>query len=81
MAEQTNPLLLDFRSKFLAAARDGKLETFATIERFYFDPETFCPGSIINRHDLVAIGISEGTIDERIYKRYWRGSYVRDRSN
>jgi hypothetical protein len=77
LAEQTKPELLDLRSKFLAAAKEGKLESLVTLDKIY-SPESFCLISTLNRYDLVAIGISEKTIDEKIYKRYWRSSFVQD---
>jgi hypothetical protein len=78
LAEQTNPLLLDFRSKMQAAAAKGELEAHANDENFYFSPASFFLVSTMNRCELVAIGIKKGTIDKSIYKRYWGHIYVRD---
>jgi hypothetical protein len=34
--------------------------------------------AVANRYETFAIGIQEGAIDERMYKRWWRATLVRD---
>ncbi len=48
------------------------------MDTYYYSNESFFLVSTLNRCDLVAIGIQEGIIDEKIYKAYWRASFVRD---
>jgi hypothetical protein len=77
LSEQSNPYLLEIRSKFLEIGeRDGLLE-MAGSER-WLSPQSFPVVSTLNRYEIIAIGINEGTIDAGIYKRYWRTTLVRD---
>ncbi len=77
LSEQTDKLFLEMRSEYLQAVNRNDLATFAEPDKWYM-PESFFLSSVLNRCDLVAIGISEGIIDERIFKRYWRAAFVRD---
>jgi len=77
MAEQTNETLLKFRSEFVEASRTGTLHRAIEKDAWY-TPQSFYFISTCNRYELVAIGIGEGTIDEGIYKRYWRTTLVTD---
>ena len=77
LAEQTKDELLVLRSKFLEAAKNNKLLELSQ-GRNWLSAESFPLVSTLNRYEITAIGIAEGIIDERIYKRYWRTSLVRD---
>jgi hypothetical protein len=77
LAEQTNKELLQIRSEYLDALRENRLLQYANLET-WFTPQAFPLVSILNRYEITAIGIAEGIIDEKIYRRYWRTSLVRD---
>ena len=78
LSEQTDPVLLEFRSQFLNAWKNGEIEEYAQQDKYYFSSDSFFLASTINRCDLVAIGIKQGIIDKNIFKAYWRSSYVMD---
>ena len=77
LMDQTNEALLSARSKFLTAVRSNLLEELTERDRWY-SPESFFFVSTCNRYEIVAVGIQEGIIDEKIYKRYWRRTVVLD---
>ena len=76
-AEQTDKTSLEMRAQYLALVKEGRLEELSEREK-WFSPESFPLVSRMNRYEIAAIGISEGTIDSRIFKRYWRTALVRD---
>jgi len=43
-----------------------------------FDDRQSAIFGVLNRYETFAIGISEGAIDQKLYKRWWRSSMVRD---
>ena len=77
LAQQSNALLLEPRRKFVALRDSGTITKYALPENA--DSEEALPIlSILNFNELIAIGVSEKTVDERIYKRYYRTEYVND---
>jgi hypothetical protein len=77
LSEQTDELLLSMRSKFVDAEKQGNLISFAEQDK-WGTPQSSFLFSILNRHDLTAVGVVEGIIDKNILYRYWRASFVRD---
>ncbi|WP_315807316.1 MULTISPECIES: DUF4760 domain-containing protein [unclassified Bradyrhizobium] len=77
MAEQSNEFLIAERKKFIALRDAGHLVKWA-------DPaqagsaETFTIRTILNRYELIAIGIKERTLDKRVYREYARTTVVKD---
>jgi len=75
LADQTNFELLKVRAEF--ARHNGSFDPLFD-RSTWFTPESFFLISICNRYELVAIGIQEGIVDERLYKKTWRTTLVRD---
>jgi hypothetical protein len=76
LAEQTNEVLLKMTSDLRQAQFRNDLIKYAEQEKWYMPDAYFLP-STLNRYDLMAIGISEGIIDKKLLKKYWRASFVR----
>ena len=77
LAQQSNALLLEPRRKFVALRATDNITQYALPENADSD-EILSIMSILNFSELIAIGIAEKTVDERIYKRYYRTEYVHD---
>jgi hypothetical protein len=77
MSEQSAELLVNIRQKFLALREIGHLVQWADPLQATSD-ESKTLRSILNRYELVAIGIKEATLDERVYKNYIRTTFVTD---
>jgi hypothetical protein len=75
--EQTHDGMLATRQKFIELRDAGHLVAWAAPEKAAA-PETTVIRSTLNRYELVAIGISEKTINLRIYRRWCRTTLVRD---
>jgi hypothetical protein len=76
VADQTNETLLKARMDFVAASADDGL--LKAIKDGIWSSEKYFFASTCNRYEILAIGIKEGIIDERIYKSYWRGTLLAD---
>jgi hypothetical protein len=77
MAEQSTEILLTTRQKFLALRNQEVLVKWADPAQAASD-ETLVLRSILNRYELVAIGIKEKTLNARVYKDYARTTVVKD---
>jgi hypothetical protein len=77
LLEQTNPYLLEIRSKYLEIVKSDRFMEMGGREH-WLSPHAFPLVSTLNQYEIIAIGINEGTIDAGIYKRYWRTTLVRD---
>ncbi len=77
LAQQSSELLLEPRRKFVALRVADNITQYALPENANSD-EALHIVSVLNFNELIAIGISEKTVDERIYKRYYRTEYVDD---
>jgi hypothetical protein len=77
MAEQANEFLVKSRKAFIELRDAGHLVKWA-------DPahaasvEAFTIRTVLNRYELVAIGIGESTLNGRVYKEYARSTVVKD---
>jgi hypothetical protein len=77
LADQTNEHLLEIRRKYLQSVKDNKLLEYSTRDQ-WFSVDATPYVSTLNRYELIAVGINEGALDERIYKRFWRTTFVND---
>jgi hypothetical protein len=77
LLEQTNAALTEQRRKFVEMREKGNLEQWAA-KAHLASPEATLIRSMFNIYELVAIGIAEKTIDEEIYKRWYRTTLVKD---
>jgi Domain of unknown function (DUF4760) len=73
LSDQTNPDLLRARSKLSEHGFEPVFDRSA--ER---PLEILWLVAICNRYELMAAGIKEGIIDERLFKNYWRTALVND---
>jgi len=76
LSEQTSELLLKMTSDLRQAQFRNDLISYAEQDKWYMPDACFLP-STLNRYDLMAIGISEGIIDRKLLKKYWRATFVR----
>ena len=77
LKEQTDPEIVAQRTDFVKLRDAGHLSKWAGPDQTHSD-EASVIRSILNRYELVAIGIKEGTIDEQSYKRWCRTTLVKD---
>jgi hypothetical protein len=75
--EQTHETPLAERTLFIKLKKAGNLVTWAAQDK-YDSPESETIRAVLNRYELVAIGIKQSTLDGRIYKRWCRSTLVRD---
>ncbi|WP_158813086.1 DUF4760 domain-containing protein [Methylocapsa sp. S129] len=75
--EQTHETPLSERTEFLKAKNGGDLAKWAAPGN-ESAKEAVAMRAVLNRYELVAIGISEGTIDEGLYKKWCRSTLVND---
>jgi hypothetical protein len=70
--------LIEARGKFnVLKAGDVKLKTFAKPESRNSD-EAQTIRKILNLHELTAVAIEEGVIDERVYRRWFNTTFIKD---
>ena len=75
--EQTHETPIAERTKFLAIKKAGDISRWATADHDNSEQlETI--RAVLNRYELVAIGIKGRTLDERLYKRWCRTTLVGD---
>jgi hypothetical protein len=78
MLADQNKAVLELRAEFLEAVKQRSLEELADKDAWFFNRKSFALVSWMNRYEVIAIGIDERTIDERIFKTFWRSTLVRD---
>lgn len=77
LSEETDPRTLGQRTKFTQLRDAGHLAKWADPNNTH-TPESAVLRAVLNRYELVAIGIKQGTIDEESYKRWCRTTLVKD---
>lgn len=77
MGEESNELILITRQKYLELREKGHMVQWADPAKASTD-EAKIMRSILNRYELIAIGIHEGTLNRRLYKQFARTAVVRD---
>jgi Domain of unknown function (DUF4760) len=77
MADQTDLTLLLIRKDFLKLVADDRLMEFAEPGAWY-GQDAFPLVSILNRHEITAVGVKRGMVDEMTLKEYCRTTVVRD---
>jgi hypothetical protein len=75
--EQTHETPLAERTSFVKLKRAGSLDSWAS-QNNPESPETETIRAVLNRYELVAIGIRKSTLDAGIYKLWCRTTLVRD---
>jgi len=75
--QQTNTALTEQRREFVELREKGNLEQWATKANLASREATVIR-AVLNTYELVAIGIVEKTMDEDLYKRWYRTSVVED---
>jgi hypothetical protein len=77
MTEETNPGLLDIRHKFLEIKSAGNIVQYAEDTNKSL-PEAIVIRNMLNRYEIIAIGIKNNTLDKKFYKSWFRAAFVRD---
>lgn len=75
--EQTNPYLVATRTKYLKLRLAGHMVQYAKPELVDTD-DAATVRSILNRYELIAVGIRNKTLHEKVYREFWRTTLVRD---
>lgn len=75
--EQTHETPIKERTAFVKLKSDGDLAKWAASNNQGAE-ESVSIRAVLNRYELVAIGISEGTIDANLYKKWCRSTLVND---
>jgi Domain of unknown function (DUF4760) len=77
MAHQFYPHIIADRRKFIALREQGHLAQWAAPEKASSD-EAALIKTVLNHHELVAIGIRRKTLHKKIYKEWLRTGVVKD---
>jgi hypothetical protein len=77
MQDQTHQALVKLRQDFIALRETGNLVQWAAPAQAASAQQTTLR-AIMNRYELIAIGISEKTLDRGVYRRYARTTLVKD---
>jgi Domain of unknown function (DUF4760) len=77
MSEQSSELMIGIRQKFLTLKQAGHLVQYAGPAQASSD-ETAALRAVLNRYELISIGINEKTLNSRVYKNYSRTTFVTD---
>jgi len=77
MNEQTDPRTILERTNFVKLRDAGHLSKWADPANTHTE-ESATLRAILNQYELVAIGIKQSTIDEKVYKRWCRTTLVKD---
>ncbi len=77
LTQQSNAFLLEQGRAFTALRNTDNIAQYALPENAG-SPSAVSIMAALNLSELIAIGVSEKTVDERIYKRYYRTEYVND---
>lgn len=75
--EQTHETSIKERTEFINLKRKGDLISWAASDRASA-PEVETIRAVLNRYELVAIGIRKSTLDEALYKLWCRTTLVGD---
>jgi Domain of unknown function (DUF4760) len=75
--EQTHEISITERTAFIALKKKGDLASWAASDKANA-PEIETIRAVLNRYELVAIGIKQSTLDEQIYKLWCRSVLVQD---
>jgi hypothetical protein len=75
--EQTHETVITERTQFINLKKKGDLSSWAASDKLN-SAEVEVIRAVLNRYELIAIGIQESTLDERIYKRWCRTTLVED---
>jgi hypothetical protein len=77
LSEETDPRQAAQRTEYVRLRDAGHLAQWANPEKTASD-ESAIVRAILNRYELVAIGIRRSTIDEKSYKSWCRTTLVKD---
>jgi hypothetical protein len=77
LSEQTDPEHVAQRTKFVTLRDEGNLSKFADPENTHGE-DAATVRAVLNRYELVAIGVSSGTLDSKSYKKWCRTTLVKD---
>jgi hypothetical protein len=77
MSEQSSELMIGIRQKYLALKIAGHMVQFAGPSQASSN-EAATLRAVLNRYELVSIGIKEKTLNSRVYKSYNRSTFVTD---
>jgi hypothetical protein len=77
IGEQTNETTISERTKFLTLKKSGNLSRWAIVEH-EDSGELETIRAVLNRYELIAIGIKGYTLDGDLYKRWCRTTLVND---
>lgn len=77
LSEETDPRTIEQRTTFVELRDSGHLSKWADPDNTHSD-ESAVLRAVLNRYELVAIGIKQGTIDEKSYKEWCRTTLVKD---
>lgn len=75
--EQTHETAIQERTQFINLKKKGDLSSWAASSQAN-SPEVETIRAVLNRYELVAIGIKKSTLDEKIYKYWCRTTLVGD---
>lgn len=77
LMETSNTHWLDVRNKFIELKKDPPLSQWAHPNK-RLSAQFGVIRAYLNRYEIISIGIQEGTISTRIYRRWWRSALVED---
>lgn len=77
LSEQTDPEHVEQRTRFVTLRDQGNLSQYADPQNTHGE-ESAIIRAVLNRYELVAIGISAGTLDSESYKKWCRTTLVKD---
>jgi len=77
LIEQTDIETINKRTCFVTLRDKGHVSKWADPDNTHSD-ESAILRSVLNKYELVAVGIKQGTIDEKLYKKWCRTTLVKD---
>jgi len=77
LSEQSHEITIKERTKFVSLKKEGNLTKWALPENNKTD-ELETIRSVLNRYELVAIGIERSALDGQLYKNWCRTTLVND---
>lgn len=77
LQEQSEASLINERTEYVRLRDAGHLAQYAMPDETGSDNAAIIR-SILNRYELIAIGIQQGTVDGKIYKKWCRTTFVKD---
>jgi hypothetical protein len=75
--EHTHEISIKERTEFIKLKKNGDLSSWASSDKANA-PEVETIRAVLNRYELVAIGIRKSTLDEQLYKLWCRTTLVGD---